>query len=263
VYQFPATIQNQKVPASWYNKTVVQVFDMLHNSIEYHAMEQLKWVRQALMDLGLYKWMQATNRLTYSNDIVPVQVQSEAASTEEVEVEGEKALGKAGTPRSSGFSQSREHTANDVCYGHTVETQGALEAQASEGRKRVPVKVESIIVKGSLYQHITVRRSIYEIWEIRPPRENARRVVIKQDPGAELTLISPLLYDYVKERGMLQDEIQSDDTAVSFTAGAGAIIKQRASFPVFLPEFMLPIWIQVIRMPGMVNNINHIWLDTA
>ena len=116
------------------------------------------------------------------------------------------------------------------------------------------------MVKGSLYQHITVRRSIYEIWEIRPPRENARRVVIKQDPGAELTLISPLLYDYVKERGMLQDEIQSDDTAVSFTAGAGAIIKQSASFPVFLPEFMLPIWIQVIRMPGMVHNINHILL---
>ena len=127
-----------------------------------------------------------------------------------------------------------------------METQGALEAQASGGRERAPARVESIIVKGSLYQHITVRRSIYEIWEIRPPRENARRVVIKQDPGAELTLISPLLYDYVKERGMLQDEIQSDDTAVSFTAGAGAIIKQSASFPVFLPEFMLPIWIQVM-----------------
>jgi hypothetical protein len=57
---------------------------------------------------------------------------------------------------------------------------------------------------------------------------------------------------------MLQDEIRSDNAAVSFTAGAGAVICQSASFPVFLPEFMLPIWIQVIQMPGMINNINHV-----
>jgi hypothetical protein len=81
VYQFPATIRNQRAPVNWYCKTMVQVFDMLHNSIDYQAMEQLKWVRQALMDLGLYKWLRATNRLTYSIDMVPVLVQSDAAST--------------------------------------------------------------------------------------------------------------------------------------------------------------------------------------
>ena len=59
---------------------------MLHNSTEYREMEQLKWVRQALVDLGLYKWLRATNRLTYAIDEVPALAQSDAAPTEAVHV---------------------------------------------------------------------------------------------------------------------------------------------------------------------------------
>lgn len=93
VYRFSDTIHNQSVPVNWYCKTMIQVFDMLHNSTEYREMEQLKWVRQALVDLGLYKWLRATNRLTYSIDMVPALAQSDAAPTEAVHVGDENVDG--------------------------------------------------------------------------------------------------------------------------------------------------------------------------
>jgi len=115
-------------------------------------------------------------------------------------------------------------------------------------------------VSGSLYQHLRVVRSIYEVFEVRPCGEVAREIVIKNDPGAEMTLISPILYDWAREKDIIHDEIVASPTKVSFTAGAGAEITTMAQLPVFLPEFMLPVWIQVVRMPGMVDGINHILL---
>ena len=98
----------------------------------------------------------------------------------------------------------------------------------SESGKRIdthsPACVEANTMKvlGSLYQHLRVVRSIHEVFEIRPSGEVSRQIVIKNDPGAEMTLISPILYDWAKEKGLLCDEIIAEATKVSFTAGAGA-----------------------------------------
>ena len=126
----------------------------------------------------------------------------------------------------------------------------------------LPALVEGVTtrVRGSLYRHLKIVRSIYEVFEVRPPGEVSREIVIKNDPGAEMTLISPILYDWAKEKDMLHGEIMAEPTQVSFTAGAGAAITTMAQLPVHLPDLMLPIFIQVVRMPGMVDGINHILL---
>jgi hypothetical protein len=67
--------------------------------------------------------------------------------------------------------------------------------------------------------------------------------VIKNDPGAEMTLISPILYDWAKEKDIIHDEITAEATKVSFMAGAGAAITTTAQLPVYLPELMIPIWL--------------------
>ena len=64
----------------------------------------------------------------------------------------------------------------------------------------LPALVESITtrVRGLLYKHLRIVRSIYEVFEVRPPGEVSREIVIKNDPGAEMALISPILYDWAK-----------------------------------------------------------------
>ena len=109
----------------------------------------------------------------------------------------------------------------------------------------LPALVEGVTtrVRGSLYRHLKIVRSIYEVFEVRPPGEVSREIVIKNDPGAEMTLISPILYDWAKEKDMLHGEIMAEATQVSFTAGAGASITTMAQLPVYLPDLMLPIYI--------------------
>ena len=66
----------------------------------------------------------------------------------------------------------------------------------------LPALVEGITtrVRGSLYKHLKIVWSIYEVFEDRPPGDVSREIVIKNDPGAEMTLISPILYDWAKEK---------------------------------------------------------------
>jgi hypothetical protein len=75
-----------------------------------------------------------------------------------------------------------------------------------------------------------------------------------------MALISPILYDWAKEKDILHDELVADATQVSFTAGKGAEVTTMAQLPAYLPELMLPMWLQVVRMPGVVDGINHILL---
>jgi len=81
------------------------------------------------------------------------------------------------------------------------------------------------------------------VFEVRPSGEVSSQIVVKNDPGAEMTLISPILYDWASVKGILQDEIVAEATKVSFTAGAGAAITTMAQLPVYLPELMIPIWL--------------------
>ena len=118
------------------------------------------------------------------------------------------------------------------------------------------------IVSNSIFEHVRIRRSIYEMFEIRSPRLTvAKLVVVKNDPGAELTLISPTLYDWAKDKGILFDEIISTRAAaVSFTAGAKAEVNTAAHLHVYLPNMNIPVALQVLRMPGMTDCVNEILL---
>jgi hypothetical protein len=100
------------------------------------------------------------------------------------------------------------------------------------------------------------------MFEIRSPRLTvAKLVVVKNDPGAELTLISPTLYDWAKDKGILFDEIISTRAAaVSFTAGAKAEVNTAAHLHVYLPNMNIPVALQVLRMPGMTDCVNEILL---
>jgi hypothetical protein len=101
------------------------------------------------------------------------------------------------------------------------------------------------------------------MFEIRSPRLTvAKLVVVKNDPGAELTLISPTLYDWAsKDKGILFDEIISTRAAaVSFTAGAKAEVNTAAHLHVYLPNMNIPVSIQVLSMPGMTDCVNEILL---
>jgi hypothetical protein len=66
-------------------------------------------------------------------------------------------------------------------------------------------------VPESIFEHVRIRRSIYEMFDIRssPRLSVAKLAVVKNDPGAELTLISPTLYDWAKEKEILFNEIIS------------------------------------------------------
>ena len=118
------------------------------------------------------------------------------------------------------------------------------------------------IVSNSIFEHVRIRRSIYEMFEIRSPRLTvAKLIVVKNDPGAELTLISPTLYDWAKDKGILFDEIISTRAAaVSFTAGAKAEVSTAAHLHVYLPNMNIPVSLQVLRMPGMTDCVNEILL---
>jgi hypothetical protein len=100
------------------------------------------------------------------------------------------------------------------------------------------------------------------MFEIRSPRLTvAKLIVVKNDPGAELTLISPTLYDWAKDKGILFNEIISTRAAaVSFTAGAKAEVNTAAHLHVYLPNMNIPVSIQVLSMPGMTDCVNEILL---
>ena len=114
----------------------------------------------------------------------------------------------------------------------------------------------------SIFAHVRINTSVYEMFEMRPRHSRVTKdIVIKNDPGAEITLVAPRLYDWALSQGLLRNIVTSSrDASVSFTAGTSAAVDTKAEMEVYLPGYCLPVWLQVIRMPGMVDSLNEILL---
>ena len=116
-------------------------------------------------------------------------------------------------------------------------------------------------VNNSIFEHVRINRSVYEMFEMRASGRCSKEIVIKNDPGAEITLVAPRLYDWALKNGLLRNIVQSSaPSSVSFTAGTSARVDTKAQMQVFIPGYCMPVWIQVIRMPGMVDSLNEILL---
>ena len=94
----------------------------------------------------------------------------------------------------------------------------------------------------SIFAHVRINTSVYEMFEMRPRHSRVTKdIVIKNDPGAEITLVAPRLYDWALSQGLLRNIVTSSrDASVSFTAGTSAAVDTKAEMERGISARVLP-----------------------
>ena len=87
---------------------------------------------------------------------------------------------------------------------------------------QVPLEVDN-----SIFEHVRINRSVYEMFEMRASGRCSKEIVIKNDPGAEITLVAPRLYDWALKNGLLRNIVRHR-SSVAARAGVGLPVPWRA-----------------------------------
>jgi hypothetical protein len=105
-----------------------------------------------------------------------------------------------------------------------------------------------------------VGSNLYEVMQIQPRSALQQDILVKQDTGAQSTLIAPDLFDYAVKQGVITNVHEYEREEVT-GIGGGVLINMKGDMKVCIEGSLIPVVIQVIPSASIQERNFQILLE--